>query len=71
MEIRNEEQARECCEAWSVKSVKVQRSLLLQAKESLELGQLYYENKDNQAGVQRLGNCITLLQSRLKDLDEE
>ncbi len=58
-------------EEWRGKSPGAQRSFLEKTIESLELGQLYYENKENGEGVARLGECIDLIRERLLDLGGE
>ncbi|OGQ95986.1 MAG: hypothetical protein A2521_14375 [Deltaproteobacteria bacterium RIFOXYD12_FULL_57_12] len=69
MEISNEAQARAVIEKWSTERVGVQQRQLKQAIESLELGQLYYENKGNDEAVTRLGQCIVLLRTRQASLE--
>lgn len=49
----------------------VQRKELQLAIESLELSQLYYEQKGNDKGIARADRCIALLRERLTELAGE
>ena len=71
MNIGNEQEAQEAIESWRGDSLSVQLRNLRQAVEKLELGQMYYDQKGNANGVERLGDCLKLLAARKAEIDQE
>lgn len=69
MSFSTEEAARVAIEAWRTEPPLAQRKELQLAIESLELSQMYYEQKGNDQGIERAGRCIALLRARLGELD--
>jgi len=70
MKIDNEIQAQEAIDLWRQDPLRAQLSNLQKGIESLELGQMYYEQKDNTQGGERLGRCIQILVARKAELDK-
>lgn len=68
MEINNHQQTVRAIEEWRKEPVPAQRRFINKAIDSLELGQLHYENRGNDAAVVRLEECIALLRARLEEL---
>lgn len=68
MKIKNEEEARRLIAALLASPVAAQSRDLRLAVENLELDQMYYEQKGNEAGVQRCEECLMLLRRRLGEL---
>ena len=68
MNINNEQEALEAVEAWRCEPEKAQLRNLQQAVEKLELGQMYYDQKGNEQGSERLGRCLVILAERQKEL---
>ena len=71
MNIDNEDAARNAIEVWRQEPARAQLRNLQLAVEKLELGQMYYEQKGNDQGVQRLGRCLVLLTARLGEVEKE
>jgi len=67
----NETQALRAIEAWRDLPPSEERRNLQLAIQSVELGQMYYEQKNNPSGVLRLDRCLKLLSARLAELKEE
>jgi len=63
--IGNSEDARAALARWQGRSAPVLASLIRQAIEGLELDQMYYEQKDNTAGVDRCQEAILVLRGAL------
>ena len=68
MSFSTEEETRQAIEAWRQEPAKAQRKQLQLAVESLELSQMYYEQKGNDKGIARAERCIVLLRARLTEL---
>lgn len=69
MNINNEADAHEAISALASEPPKAQIRSLQLAIESLELNQMYYEQKGNEQGVDRTGRCIKILQERKRELE--
>ncbi len=69
MNINNEADVREAINTLKSEPPKAQIRSLQLAIESLELNQLYYEQKGNEKGIDRASRCIALLQERKKELE--
>ncbi|MHB1015394.1 MAG: hypothetical protein ACYC2W_08985, partial [Desulfurivibrionaceae bacterium] len=61
MSINNEDQALEAIALWRTDPPKAQLKKLKLALESLELSQMYYEQKGNEQGAARAAACQTIL----------
>ena len=70
MNVDNEEQAQTAINGWRQEPPLAQRRNIQLAIESLELSQMYYEQKGNDQGVGRSGRCIALLRQRLTELTD-
>jgi len=68
MNINNEEQAREAIALLREEPVPAQMKKLRLAQESLELSQMYYEQKGNETGQTRAVVCQTIIAARLAEL---
>lgn len=68
MSFSTEEQTTAAIEAWRPDPPLAQRKEIQFAIESLELSQMYYEQKGNEQGIARAGRCIALLRARLVEL---
>ncbi len=66
--IGTEAQALQAVEEWKKEPVSVQLRNLRLAIESLELSQMYYEQKENDQGVRRAERCIAILRARTDGL---
>lgn len=69
MNINNEKEAREAIEAWRCDPPSAQLRNLQQAVEKLELGQMYYDQKGNEQGSERLAKCLDILVDRKKEIE--
>ena len=69
MNINNEADAYDAIEKWRMEPAKAQLRNLQLAIESLELSQMYYEQKGNDHGIERAAKCITVLLKRKKELE--
>lgn len=70
MNLSTEAQTHEAIKKWRESPPMAQVRNINQAIESLELSQMYYEQKDNDSGMKRTEKCIKLLQDRKKDLED-
>ncbi|WP_456386678.1 hypothetical protein [Desulfolithobacter sp.] len=61
--IGTEAQALQAVEEWKKEPVQVQRKNIRLAIESLELSQIYYEQKGNKQGARRSVRCIAILKA--------
>ena len=68
MHINNEDQAREVIALWRTDPPMAQRKNLRFAQESLELSQMYYEQKGNEQGLIRAAACLTIINARLSEI---
>lgn len=68
MEIKNEEHAREIIDAWQQLPVPAQKKEIGLAIERLELSCMYYEQKSNDKGVDRVERCLEILKEHLSSL---
>lgn len=66
--ITNETQAREAIETWRQQPVKAQLRNIKVARAALELSAMYYAQKDNTNGMERMEICITMFLAREKAL---
>ncbi|MGV1100562.1 hypothetical protein ACUUL3_14295 [Thiovibrio sp. JS02] len=70
MNIDNEEQARTLICQCQTDPPRAQLRNLKLAVQSLELSQMYYEQKGNDHGARRSLACITILSERIKELEK-
>ncbi len=68
MSFSTEDDARRAIDGWRQEPAMAQRKEIQLAIESLELSQMYYEQKGNENGIARAGRCIALLRDRLAEL---
>lgn len=68
MPIDNEQQAIAALETWRLEPPRAQLRYLQEAKESLEMSAMYYEQKGNETGAARVCRCLALLQARQAEL---
>ncbi|HFQ81203.1 MAG TPA: hypothetical protein ENK33_07515 [Desulfobacterales bacterium] len=61
MKINNITDAEEFIDSLTDKRPAVAGMMLAKAIESLELGQMYYEQNDNERGIRRLAGCLRIL----------
>jgi len=71
MSFSNEEQTAAAIATWRAEPPRAQRKEIQLAIESMELSQMYYEQKGNDQGLARTGRCIVLLRARLAELAAE
>lgn len=69
MNIGNEDEARQAVINLQDKPPMAQLRELRMTVESLELSQMYYEQKGNDKGSERAGRCIAILQARITELE--
>lgn len=69
MNINNEKEALEAVEAWRCEPLQAQSRNLQQAVEKLELGQMYYDQKGNEQGSERLARCLDILVDRKREIE--
>ena len=68
MLIDNEQQAITAIEAWRAEPLRAQLRYLQEARESLEMSAMYYEQKGSELGIARVNRCLAVLQTRLDEL---
>jgi len=71
MNINNEDQAREAIALWRTEPARAQRKKLRLTLESLELSQMYYEQKGNEQGLARVAACLTIIGARIAEIEAE
>ena len=71
MNINNEDQAREAIALWQTDPPRAQLNNLKLALESLELSQMYYEQKGNEQGMARAASCQTIIGARIAEIEAE
>jgi len=71
MNINNEDQAKEAIALWQTDPPKAQLKNLRFALESLELSQMYYEQKGNTQGMARADACMAIIAARIAEIDTE
>ncbi|MDG4475494.1 hypothetical protein [Thiovibrio frasassiensis] len=71
MNINSEDQAREAIALWQTDPARAQLKNLRLALESLELSQMYYEQKGNEQGMTRAGACVAILTNRIAEIESE
>ena len=71
MNINNEDQAREAITLWRTDPARAQLKNLRLALESLELSQMYYEQKGNEQGMARAAACQTIITNRIAEIENE
>ena len=71
MPIDNEQQAIAAIEAWRAEPHRAQLRYLQEARESLEMSAMYYEQKGSELGVARVNRCLALLQTRQEELSNQ
>jgi len=69
MEIRNEEHAREMIGEWQGLPGPARKREISLAIEQLELSSMYYEQKGNENGVERVARCLVILREHFASLD--
>jgi hypothetical protein len=68
MNISTEEEARLAIALWQAEPAEAQLRNLKLVVESLELSQMYYEQKGNDKGAARTTACLTILNNRIREL---
>jgi hypothetical protein len=68
VKINTEEQAYLFIEKWRDCSIPAQINALKKTLESLELAHMYYEQKENEKGMQRTERCIKIIKTRREEL---
>ncbi len=68
MRITLESEAHQMIEELRQGTTLLQAQRLRKAVESLELNQMYYEQKGNDNAAERTGRCIAILKTRLVEL---
>ena len=71
MNINNEDQAKETIILWQTDSPRAQLKNLRLARESLELSQMYYEQKGNEPGLARATSCLSIITARITEIEAE
>ncbi len=71
MNINNEDHANETIALWRTDPPKAQLKNLRLALESLELSQMYYEQKGNEQGMARAAACQTIITNRIAEIETE
>ncbi|MEJ2689101.1 MAG: hypothetical protein P8130_03975 [Deltaproteobacteria bacterium] len=66
--IRDEKELKSLLEEMQSFSTAAQLSRLSQMRQGLELDEMYYEQKGNEAGLVRTGKCLALIDARLAEL---
>ena len=69
MNIGNEKEAQQAIDAMRQEPLRVQLRNLQLSIESLELGQMYYEQKGNDQGGERLARCLVIVAERKKEIE--
>lgn len=68
MKITDQNSARRLIDQWRPAPVPAQLRNLRLARETLELDQMYYEQKGNSNGVERCEKCLRILREREAEL---
>ena len=68
MNINNEEQAREAIALWRTEPAGAKLGNLRLALESLELSEMYYEQKGNALGMARAAACQIIIAERIAEI---
>ncbi len=68
MNIKDPTNARQLIDEWRPAPVKAQLRNLRMARENLELDQMYYQQRDNNRGVERCEECLKILAEREAEL---
>ncbi|MFA6499488.1 MAG: hypothetical protein WC256_07305 [Desulfurivibrionaceae bacterium] len=71
MNINSEDQAREAIALWQTDPPRAQLKNLRLVRESLELSQMYYEQKGNEPGMARATACLTIIDTRITEIEAE
>ena len=71
MNINNEDQTREAIALWRTDPPRAQLKNLRLALESLELSQMYYEQKGNEPGMARAAACLVIIGTRISEIETE
>ncbi len=66
--IRDEQQLKSFLEEIRSYSKAVQVGRLSRTRQGLELDEMYYEQKGNEAGLARTGRCLAMIDARLAEL---
>lgn len=69
MNIGNEKEAQEAIDAIRQEPLRAQLRTLQLSIESLELGQMYYDQKGNEQGSARLTRCLDIVAARKKEVE--
>lgn len=69
--IRDEQQLRALLEEMQSLSIATQLSRLSQMRQGLELDEIYYEQKGNEAGLARTRKCLALIDARLAEFKDK
>ncbi len=71
MNIKNESDAAYFIKSLDGKSIKAQQIQLAKVIESLELNQMYYEQKGSERGVTRTEKCLVILNNHCASLQSD
>ena len=71
MKITDPTTARRLIAEWRQDPVAAQLRNLRSARENLELDQMYYQQKDNNNGVERCEECLKILREREAELKSQ
>jgi hypothetical protein len=71
MNLADEITAKEAIDMWCSKAPREQLKLIRLAIETLELNQMYYENRGNEKGMIRSEKAIDILIQRRKEIESE
>ena len=70
MPIDNEQQTVAALEAWRTEPSRAQLKYIAEARASLEMSAMYYDQKGNDLGAARVVRCLSLLQARQDELSK-
>jgi len=70
MKITDTDTARSLIDEWRPEPAAVQLRNLRLARENLELDQMYYQQKDNNRGVERCEECLRMIAARENELKD-
>ena len=68
MHLKNEADTRKAIEEWQNFSAAVQAANLRKAIDTMELDQMYYDQKGSERGLERCDTCLKMLRERLAEI---
>ncbi|MDH4322217.1 MAG: hypothetical protein OEV73_12060 [Desulfobulbaceae bacterium] len=69
MNIGNEKEALDAIDSIRQEPLRAQLRTLQLSIESMELGQMYYDQKGNEQGSERLARCLRIVAERKKEIE--